>query len=314
MHKFPQYFLRFFRKKPTKNVALVLGGGGARGFAQIGAIEALEAHGYKITSISGTSIGALVGGLYACGKMEEAKKIILQLNRRKVLSLMDISPGLNHLATADKLTELLSKLTNNADIETLPIPFCCVASDLASEREYVFDKGPLAKAIRSSISIPGIFSPVHIGNHVLVDGSVHNTLPLNRIKRHKGDILVAVNASAADDPELYNTDKKNKDENALWRRIFGKLPVMKSKKSDNFLSIALRVCQISVLNNTLTSIAMNPPDICFDIPMNSYALLDFDKGKDIIEYGRKKMEEILSEWEKERGCIKHPCPFTALRT
>lgn len=125
MNKYLQFFLRSFRKEPAKepakNVALVLGGGGARGFAHIGAIEALEAHGYKITSIAGTSMGALVGGLYVCGKLDKAKEIILGLSRKKILSFIDISPGLDHIATADKLTELITSLTDNVPIEHLPI-------------------------------------------------------------------------------------------------------------------------------------------------------------------------------------------------
>lgn len=301
MNRYLESFLRLFHKEPTKeptqesskNVALVLGGGGARGFAHIGAIEALEAHGYKITSIAGTSMGALVGGLYACGKLEKAKEIITGLNRKKILSLIDISPGLNHIATADRLTTLLTQLTGDTTIEQLPIPFCCVASDLVSGKEFIFDKGPLAQAIRCSISIPGIFSPVHIDNHILVDGSVHNTLPVNRIKRHKGDILIAVNASGAEDPTLTVPKAGTQDDTVFWRRMVRKLPMVKGKLSDNVLTMGLRLCEIVILANTQAAVENTPPDICLDIPMNRYGLLEFDKGKEIIEYGRKRMEEIL---------------------
>lgn len=301
MNKYLQSFLRLFRKEPieepvkepSKNVALVLGGGGARGFAHIGAIEALEAHGYNITSIAGTSMGALVGGLYACGKLEETKKIITGLTRKKILSLIDISPGLNHIATADKLTELLTTLTGEATIESLPIPFRCVASDLVSGKEYVFDKGPLAQAIRCSISIPGFFSPVHLDGHVFVDGSVHNSLPLNRIQRNDGDILVAVNASAPEDPTLIAPQKKTQEDTDFWKRILHKLPLIKSKLSDNVLMMALRLCEIVVETNTETSLKIAPPDICIDVPINRYGILEFEKGKEIIEYGRMKMEETL---------------------
>ena len=301
MNKYLQSFLRLFHKEPaeepakelSKNVALVLGGGGARGFAHIGAIEALEAHGYKITSIAGTSMGALIGGLYACGKLEKAKEIITGLNRKKILSLIDISPGLNHIATADHLTTLLTELTGDATIESLPIPFCCVASDLVSGKEYVFDKGPLAQAIRCSISIPGFFSPVHLDGHVFVDGSVHNSLPLNRIQRNEGDILVAVNASAPEDPTLIVPKKNTQEDTDFWKRILHKLPLIKSKLSDNVLMMALRLCEIVVETNTETSLKIAPPDICIDVPINRYGILEFEKGKEIIEYGRMKMEEML---------------------
>ena len=303
MNKYLQSFLRLFRKEPieepvkepSKNVALVLGGGGARGFAHIGAIEALEAHGYKITSIAGTSMGALVGGLYACGKLEKAKEIITNLNRKKILSLIDISPGLNHIATADHLTELLTTLTGDITIEQLPIPFRCVASDLVSGKEYVFDKGPLAQAIRCSISIPGFFSPVHLDDHVFVDGSVHNSLPLNRIQRSEGDILVAVNASAPEDPTLTVPKKNIQEDTDFWKKLLHKIPLIKSKLSDNVLMMALRLCEIVVETNTEASLKIAPPDICIDVPINRYDILAFEKGKEIIEYGREKMEEELHQ-------------------
>ena len=305
MNKYLESFLRLFRrepaaepveeptKEPSKNVALVLGGGGARGFAHIGAIEALEAHGYHITSIAGTSMGALVGGLYACGKLEKAKEIITGLNRKKILSLIDISPGLNHIATADHLTDLLTTLTGDVTIESLPIPFCCVASDLVSGKEFVFDKGPLAQAIRCSISIPGFFSPVHLDGHVFVDGSVHNSLPLNRIQRNEGDILVAVNASAPEDPTLLVPKKNTQEDTDFWKKMLHKLPLIKSKLSDNVLMMAMRLCQIVVEANTEATLRIAPPDICIDVPINRYGILEFDKGKEIIEYGRSRMEERL---------------------
>lgn len=303
MNKYLQSFLRFFKKEPTtepvkessKNVALVLGGGGARGFAHIGAIEALEAHGYKITSIAGTSMGALIGGLYACGKLEKAKEIITGLTRKKILSLIDISPGLNHIATADRITQLLSELTGDITIEKLPIPFCCVASDLVSGKEFVFDNGSLAQAIRCSISIPGFFSPVHLDDHVFVDGSVHNALPLNRIKRQEDDILVAVNASAPEDPTLAVPKVNTQEDTDFWKKMLHKLPLIKDKLSDNVLMMALRLCQIVVETNTEASLKIAPPDICIDVPINRYDILAFDKGKEIIEYGRKEMEEKLQK-------------------
>lgn len=296
MKKYLQRILHRFRRAPSKHVALVLGGGGARGYAHIGAIEALEAHGYQITSIAGTSMGALVGGLYACGKLEDAKKIILGLTRKKILSLIDISPGLDHIATADNLTELLKTLTDDTTIESLPIPFRCVASDLVSCQEYIFSQGSLAQAIRSSISIPGFFSPIHLGDHVLVDGSVHDTLPLTRIQRGKGDLLVAVNVSAPEDPTLTVHRAGTQDDVVFWRRMIKKLPMLKNKLSDNVLSLALRLCQVVVQANTETAMKAVPPDICLDVPMNRYGILEFDKGKEIIEYGRSRMEALLQQY------------------
>lgn len=180
-------------------VALVLGGGGARGLAHLGAIEALQAQGFRITSVAGTSMGALVGGLFAAGKINEAKNIAERLTRRRVLRMMDISPGLDHIATGGRFMQLLDSLIGDVRIEDLPIPFCCSASDVVSGQEVVFRSGPLSTAIRASISIPGFFKPVTLDNRILVDGSLHNTLPLDRVQRHPGDLLIAVNVSAPDD-------------------------------------------------------------------------------------------------------------------
>ena len=260
----------------SRDVALVLGGGGARGYAHIGAVEVLMEHGFNITSVAGTSMGALVGGLFAAGKLDELKEKVITVNRRKILSLLDLSPGLDHIATADKLSGLLDAIAGGMNIEQLPIPFCCSATDIVSGREKVFRSGPLSQAIRASISIPGFFSPVRIGNEVLVDGSVHNTLPLNRVERHKGDRLVAVNVSAP-----------------------GAEP-MKGSVPSNFLKMAMRIAQISVQNNTQMAEQITRADICVDIPMDTFGLMDFEKGREIIAYGRQAMEQALEEWDDKR--------------
>lgn len=198
MKRFLQYINKFLPCRQSRDIALVLGGGGARGFAHIGVIEVLQERGYNITSVAGTSMGALVGGLFAAGKLDELKSTVLSADRRQILSLLDVSLGLDHIATADNLSQLFDRMTQGVRIEDLPLPFCCVASDLVSGREHVFREGSLSEAVRASISIPGVFSPVRIGSEVLVDGSLHNTLPLNRVERRKGDMLVAVNACAPD--------------------------------------------------------------------------------------------------------------------
>lgn len=285
----------------SHDVALVLGGGGARGYAHIGAIEVLQEYGYNITSVAGTSMGALVGGLFAAGKLQEMKNKILSLNRRQILSLIDISLGLDHIATGDKLIKLLNDMTGNVKIENLPIPFCCSASDVSSGKEYVFRKGSLSDAIRASISIPGFFSPVHIGNHIFVDGSVHNTLPLNQVQRHKGDLLIAVNASAANTQPFFSPLKQTDGAKKYsWQWLSERLPVMKSKLSKNYASMAMRIVELSVTNNTEMAKRLTPPDLCVDIPTDKFGLLDFERGDEIIEYGRIKMEQALQQLRSKK--------------
>lgn len=181
-----------------KDIALVLSSGGPRGFAYIGAIEELERRGYRITSIAGTSIGSLIGGIYAAGKLNELKQWLYNLDGWKVFSLMDLSIGKNHLMKGDKLIKTIQSIVPEVDIEDLRIPFKAVATDLYTGEEVTFDSGSLFQAIRASISIPSLFRPVRYGYRTLVDGGIANTIPLNRVHRSGKDILVAFNVNDVD--------------------------------------------------------------------------------------------------------------------
>ena len=182
----------------TKDVALVLSSGGPRGWAYIGAIEELESRGYNITSIAGTSIGSLIGGIYAAGKLSEVKEWLFSLDAWKVFSLMDLSISKNHLVKGDKVIGALKEIVPDISIEDLRIPYRAVAADLYTGEEVVFDRGPLFDAIRASISIPSLFRPVKYGFRTLVDGGVVNTMPISRAVRHEGDILVAFDVNDVD--------------------------------------------------------------------------------------------------------------------
>lgn len=285
-------FLQRFRRS-SMDVALVLGGGGARGFAHIGAIEALQAHGYHITSVAGTSMGALVGGLFVAGKMEELKTIAHRLTKMQILKMMDVSPGLDHLASGERLLKELRQIVGEVRIEDLPIPYACVASDIISGQPHVFREGELAKAIRASVSIPCFFKPVEIGGALYVDGSVHDTLPLDVVSRKKGDLLVAVNASAPDAyPQSNGAPATTRENSSFWMRW---IPVMKSGLSSNYVRMAVRVACLSVQNNTMMAERLTPPDILADIPMDAFGLFDFTRADEIIAYGRQVMEKTLKE-------------------
>ena len=202
-----------------KNVALVLSSGGPRGFAYIGAIEALEEHEYTITSIAGTSIGSLVGGIYAAGKLAEFKKWLYSLNAWEVFSLMDLSIGKNHFVKGERIIEAIMEIVPDVNIEDLPIPYCAVATDLYTGREVVFDHGPLFRAIRASISIPSLFRPVKFGLTTLIDGAIANCLPLNRVQRREDDLLVAFDVNDVDEEEI-NTILRQEHEARLIDRHF----------------------------------------------------------------------------------------------
>ena len=282
----------------SKCVALVLGGGGARGLAHIGAIEELLHRGYVIHSIAGTSMGAIVGGFYACGQLEDLKETIDQLSRRDIMSLIDFSLGLDHVASGDKLEALMDDMLQGAMIEDLPISFRCCASDLVSGHERVFTEGSLARAIRASISIPGFFKPVSIDNGAYVDGSVHNVFPLNRVEREKGDLLVGVNASAPD--EKPNADymlKDDKSTTSFLQAVRARIPFLPSQWSENYANLTMRVARIAIQNSTQLAMQLTPPDIYVGVPMDKFGLFDYSKSKEIIEYGRKNMADALDRFE-----------------
>lgn len=185
-----------------KCVSLALSSGGPRGFAYIGAIEELIARGYRIGSVAGTSIGSLVGGIYAAGRLEEFKEWLFGLDAWKVFTLMDLSIGKNHLVKGERIIEAMREIVPDVDIESLAIPFRAVATDLYTGEEVVFDHGKLFEAIRASISIPSLFQPVKHGLTTLVDGCIANCLPLSRVVRSEGDILVAFDVNDVDVAEI----------------------------------------------------------------------------------------------------------------
>lgn len=186
------------------NVALVLSSGGPRGWAYIGAIEELTSRGYNITSIAGTSIGSLVGGIYAAGKLEELKEWLFTLNAWKVFNLMDLSISKNHIIKGDKVINALKEIVPEVNIEDLKIPYRAIAADLYTGEEVVFDRGPLFDAIRASISIPSLFRPVKYAFRTLVDGGIVNTMPIDKAVRNGNDILVAFDVNDIDVEAMRN--------------------------------------------------------------------------------------------------------------
>lgn len=185
-----------------KDIALVLSSGGPRGLAYIGAIEEILSRGYGIHSVAGTSMGSLIGGVYAAGRLEEFKEWITTLDGWSVFSLMDLSLSKNHFVKGDKIISAIKEIVPDVEIESLPIPYCAVATDLYTGEEIVFRSGKLFDAIRASISIPSLFRPVQHDMSLLIDGCMVNCLPLNRIARKEGDMLVAFDTNYMDIAEI----------------------------------------------------------------------------------------------------------------
>ena len=206
-------------QKSKKRVALALSSGGPRGFAYIGALEELERRGYEVSSIAGTSIGALVGGVYAAGHLAEFKEWLLSLNKWKVFSLMDLSLSMNHIVKGDKIIEAMKEIVPDVKIEDLKTHFCAIATNLYTGEEVIFDSGDLFSAIRASMSIPSLFKPVQYGNTVLIDGHSSNCLPLNRVKRRRGDVLVGFDVNYFDVDAIITTVEDAKQKRADYEQL-----------------------------------------------------------------------------------------------
>ncbi len=179
-----------------KSVSLVLGSGGARGYAHIGVIEELEARGYKVVAISGCSMGALVGGVYAAGKLAAYRDWVCRLDYVDVLRLVDVTWSPMGAMRANKIMGKLESLIGDTRIEDLTIPVTTVATDMTRQREVWFQSGSLLEAIRASIAVPGVITPVHRGDQVLVDGGLLNPLPIIPTVSAQADFVLAVNVTA----------------------------------------------------------------------------------------------------------------------
>lgn len=283
-----------------KKIALVLSGGGARGLAHIGAIETLESHGYEITSIAGCSMGALIGGMYAAGKLPEVKDWVLALDRRKVLSLVDFSLSLTHLVKGDRVMEALKEIVPDVNIEDFPIPYTAVATDWNSGKEVVFDHGSLYDAIRASISIPLFLNPVRREDMLLVDGGLVNSLPLNRVVRHSGDLLFGINVSTHDyQGELLMQQfvERKLLSKSMPAAVMNRIMKHFEGININYVTLLMRTIAIMLEQNTRQQILISRPDLVVQVPMKRYGVFDFDKAAAILQIGKHKTSRALRRFE-----------------
>lgn len=280
-----------------RDVALALSSGGARGLAHIGAIEVLKEQGYNITSIAGCSMGALIGGVYAAGKLEAFREWMKTIDRKKMLELTDFSISFNHFAKGTRIIEAIMEFVPDMSIEDLPIPYCAVATDWKTGREVVFDKGSLFQAIRASISLPSFYEPVLRDGMILIDGGVTNPLPLNRVVRRDGDILVGVDVSGHDYEtqwkEQHELAERRKRSTSLTQKILNRL--IPDNLEFNHYTMLSRVSSIMIRQNSLLMAQLMKPEILVDIQMSKYESFDFDKSERLIAIGRKKTLQAINE-------------------
>ena len=308
----------------SKNVALVLGSGGARGLAHIGAIEALEQRGYTITGIAGCSMGSIIAGMYAAGELPKAKEWFLSVDKQLILRMMDINllSG-NSLVKGQRIIKELEKVVPDRPMETLQIPCSIVATDMIRAEEVIFRSGSLFEAVRASISIPLFFQPVQLGQRLLIDGGILNPLPLHVVTRTEGDILVAMDISGKDampvqdvyEPidvegklnELKKTGVPVPDALERQIRLLGKRvdSILEHRARDlgrkvSFVSVLDRMSDIQIQQNTLLSLRLTPPDVHAVMRQYAYNTFDFDKAEQIIADGYRIMNEALERYEANK--------------
>lgn len=285
-----------------QDIALVLSGGGARGMAHIGVIETMLENGYNISAIAGTSIGSLIGGIYASGNLDSFKAWVKTQSRMDIFRLMDVVISKSGLIRGEKVFKELGKFISDKNIEDLPIPYAAVAVDVRNHKEIIFTSGKLKDAIRASVSVPTVFKPKMHNGIELVDGGVLNPLPLNRVNRIAGDQLWAVdlNASIPYQQPIQNKEQENVNQNYLkaldfinekWTRFFKN---GKPKKSSGFFDIITLSVYAMQIKLTQIAIEKHQPDLVVEISKKSCDLFEFHRSEELINYGRKQLEIALS--------------------
>jgi NTE family protein len=307
-------------------VALALGSGGARGYAHIGAIEVLEERGLEIVGIAGSSMGALVGGLHAAGRMHDYADWARSLSQFEVLRLLDVSLTAPGVIRAEKVFAKVQDLVGKLAIEDLPIPYTAVATDLLARKEVWFQRGPLDVAIRASIAIPSIITPVVLNGRLLVDGGLLDPVPMAPVAAVRADATIAISlhgeprgAGAA--PATETAEARPIEEwGERFRRGAARVldsDVVRSLTSrfaavedgeptpvPDFEELPAGLGRFDVMNLSIEAMqsvlaryrfAGNPPDVLVSIPKDACRSLDFHRAAEMIELGRSLTAEALDK-------------------
>ncbi|WP_067689475.1 patatin-like phospholipase family protein [Nocardia jejuensis] len=285
--------------KSGKRVKLALGSGGARGYAHIGVIAELRERDYEVVGVAGSSMGALVGGLFAAGRLDEFTAWATTLGQFEVVRLLDPSLSEPGVIRAERVLDRIREMLGDLRIEGLTMPYIAVATDLTVGRSIWFREGALDAAIRASIAIPGFVTPVLMDGHVLVDGGVLDPLPvIATMAMGPADLTIGVNLSAPPDP-AYDRAQPRPNWFTQWRRNAaqrrsGAVPAEiasadaapRALTSIRATDVAQR--SIDLMLNALTRhhLAAHPPDLVIDIPQNVCGTLDFHRADSVIAEGR----------------------------
>jgi NTE family protein len=322
----------------STSVSLVLGSGGARGLAHIGVIQWLTANGYCIDAIAGCSMGALVGGIHAAGRLPIYRDWVCALHRADVLRFLDLSWSRGGLIKGDRIIDTLRELVGEHDIEHLPIAFTAVATDIERQREVWISKGPLFDAIRASIAVPTVFMPHEYLGRKLVDGGLLNPVPIAPTFRDLTDLTIAVNLNGSDGgapwpprsssgrPEPVSEDagavgmgdatlmEDEPDEpDNLRGRILDFLDDIAdgfrggadaTDENDDILDVFELVSRsIETMQNAIAAakLAAYTPDVIINIPRDVCQAHEFHRARELIEIGEQIAEQALNDYERHRS-------------
>jgi NTE family protein len=282
-------------------VALVLGSGGARGYAHIGAIAELESRGHEIIAVAGSSMGALVGGLYAAGVLEEYTTWARTLTSSGVVRLLDPKWASGGAIGAGRIFAEVERIVGERVIEELPIPFTAVATDLRARREVWFQRGPLVSAIRASIAIPGVITPVVMNGRLLADGGLMNPVPIEPTAASAADLTVAISLSGERGAHEASSPAREAAE-PTWREELVervRRSVGREKEPPDPLD-DLRISDVVGLSMdamqglvTRYRMAGLPPDVLVTVPVSAARSLDFHRANEMIELGQRLTAEAL---------------------
>lgn len=302
-------------------VAVALGAGGARGYAHLGAVEELRARGHEIVALSGTSVGALVGGAIVAGKDDELATWVQSLTQTRVLRMLDPSRAGGGAVSLNRLIGTLAEMIGDVLIEDLPLPYTAIATDLLARREVWFQRGPLIPAIRASIAIPGLITPAIVSGRVLVDGGLMNPLPLDPTAAASADFTFAVSLQGPREPhEPTSPDRGLTLRRPGWARELRRRreEARGSEHPDDdaprearaeiadpdgmSMQTDLRAAEIvtqsyDAMQSLITRyrLAAVPPDVLVTVPLSAAATLDFHRATELIELGRKLAASALDD-------------------
>lgn len=291
-------------RKQSRRVSLALGSGGARGLAHIGIIRRLEEQGYRVESIAGASMGALVGGIYAAGELDSYRDWVCALRRTDVLRFLDLSFSAGGLLKGDRIMDMLKEMVGEHAIEDLPLAYTAVATDIDRQREVWFSKGPLFDAIRASIAVPTIFTPHEYMGLTLLDGGLLNPVPIAPTFRDFTDLTIAVNLNGEPSPVNQSESSASPRESGergsdLHSRILQFLDNIGGNllnTSEQDLSVFDLVSRsFETMQNAIAAVklAAYAPDVVIDVPRDACGAHEFYRADEMIELGYRLAAEAV---------------------